>query len=286
MTNRPVLEIMTARSTRDGDGVHLLRVFGGPRPERFDPFLMLDDFGSDSPSDYIAGFPPHPHRGFRTMTYMQQGHFEHRDHMSHVGEIRDGGAQWMTAGRGVIHSEMPKQSEGQLRGFQLWLNLPAKDKMMAPDYQNIQAEDIATHVIDGLIIRAIAGNGTLNQQPVTSNTTIADTAPQIWFLSNPQSQPASVTIAQADQRTALLYVSEGEVKLASSNTQAKQHQLVRFGERGHLTFELAPAASVMLLTGQPLHEPIVQHGPFVMNDMAQIEQAIRDYQTGSLTDAA
>ncbi|MBD1387987.1 pirin family protein [Neiella sp. HB171785] len=286
MTARKVIEVIRGRATSDGNGVNLLRVFGGPRPERFDPFLILDDFGSDNPDDYIAGFPPHPHRGFRTVTYMLQGHFEHRDHMGNVGGIKDGGAQWMTAGRGVIHSEMPKQTDGKLRGFQLWLNLPSKDKMMAPDYQNIESGQIAENHIDGVSIRAIAGAGQVNQQVVNSHTEIADTEPQIWYLSHSGKTAKSLTISQKSGRNVMIYIAQGELAVEASQWRGTAGSLVRFEQQGDVQISLGPDSEILLLAGQPLQEPIVQYGPFVMNSQAQIDQAITDYQNGALTTPA
>ncbi|GGA64162.1 quercetin 2,3-dioxygenase [Neiella marina] len=283
MTDRKVVEVIKARATSDGNGVNLLRVFGGIRTDRFDPFLMLDDFGSDNPDDYIAGFPPHPHRGFRTVTYMLQGHFEHRDHLGNIGGIRDGGAQWMTAGRGVIHSEMPKQTDGKLRGFQLWLNLPSKDKMMAPDYHNVEAEDIAITRIDGIEVRTIAGQGQINGQHVSSNKEIADTKPQIWYLSNPTDDSKVLTVAQDCGRNAMIYIAEGNIAVAASNWRGSAGSLLRFGQQGDLRFEMAAGSELLLLSGAPINEPIVQYGPFVMTSQAEIDQAIADYQAGTLT---
>ena len=281
MNSRQLIEVSDARATSDGDGVHLFRVFGG-RPERFDPFLMMDDFGSDNPEDYIAGFPPHPHRGFRTVTYMVEGAFEHKDHMGHVGAISSGGVQWMTAGRGVIHSEMPIQKTGKVRGFQLWLNLPAKDKMMAPNYQNIEADGIAAYQLGELKIKAIAGNAVVNGQAIEAHQHIADTEPLYLALLNAAEHPQPVKVSIPDGNTLLVYVAEGVVEWSEQKAQARQ--LLRFNDRGELELVLAPQAHVVILSGKPLNEPIAQYGPFVMNTPEEIDQAIMDYQNGTLTD--
>ena len=280
---RTIVEIIQGRPTQDGAGVNLLRVLGGQRLDRFDPFLMLDEFGSTNPDDYIAGFPPHPHRGFTTITYMLEGHFEHRDHMGHVGAIGQGGVQWMNAGRGIIHSEMPIQKSGTLRGFQLWLNLPAKSKMSPPSYENIEADGIAQFVIDQLSIKAIVGTGLLNHREITAFKEIADTSPLFWDIHHQGTSSQSVVIAIPDGHTALLYIADGEAYFSEGPKTVHSQHLLRFSSEGALMFELAAASRVLLLSGKPIGEPIVQHGPFVMNSVAEIEQAIQDYQNGTLT---
>lgn len=286
MAIRSVKELIQATPTTDGDGVNLYRVFGGKGPERFDPFLMLDEFGSDNPNDYIAGFPPHPHRGFSTLTYMLQGHFEHKDNMGNVGGIRDGGVQWMTAGRGVIHSEMPKQTEGKLRGFQLWLNLPAKSKMMPAEYENIEAKGIAQNTIGNLAISAIAGEGKINDQVIKAYKNVPDTMPDYWDIRNMADQDEQVLIPQGDGRNALLYQVDGSSTIGEAKVSITAKQLVRLGQSGDVQFQLSPGARVLFLAGTPINEKIVQYGPFVMNSIEEIEQAIRDYQDGVLTEPA
>lgn len=284
MNTRTLKEVIQARATSDGAGVQLHRVFGGANPERFDPFLMLDDFGSDNPDDYIAGFPPHPHRGFRTLTYMLEGEFEHRDHMGNVGVIGQGGVQWMNAGSGVIHSEMPIQKTGRLRGFQLWLNLPAKDKLMIPSYENIQANQVALFKLDEQVqIKAIAGEAKVNEQAIVANQQIPDTQPIYLDVWNNSAQATSFSVPLPGGNTALLYVVEGAVEV--TETRVSQKHLLRFSESGELAFTLAAHSRVLLLSGKPLREPIVQHGPFVMNSDEEIQQAIADYQNGTLTEA-
>lgn len=283
MLKRRLVELTQARATSDGAGVNLHRIFGGPGPERFDPFLMMDDFGSDNPNDYIAGFPPHPHRGFRTVTYMLEGSFEHKDHMGHVGAIGAGGVQWMNAGSGVIHSEMPIQKTGKVRGFQLWLNLPAKDKMMTPSYENLEAEQIASFKLEGLKIKAIVGSTQVNGEPIQAYKQIAETQPLYLDLLNSGESSTQIQVPIEQGHTLLVYVAEGCVELEERSAQ--QRQLLRFSDSGELQLELKPHSRIIILSGQPLKEPIVQHGPFVMNSYQEIEQAIRDYQNGTLTEA-
>ncbi|RKF22223.1 pirin family protein [Alginatibacterium sediminis] len=281
---RSLIESSLAIPTSDGDGVKLNRVFGGADLQRYDPFLMMDDFGSDNADDYISGFPAHPHRGFRTITYMLEGHFEHRDNMGNVGGIKDGGVQWMTAGRGVIHSEMPKQTGGKLRGFQLWLNLPAKDKMMDPDYENIESEDIALTRIDDLVIKSVMGAGVINGQNVLSHKIIPDVESCYWDISNPEAELSTNLSASIPQgHNALVYVAQGQLTFEGRSYGAKT--LLRFSDEGELDLEMAPESKIMLLSGKPLNEPIAQYGPFVMNSQEQIQEAIRDYQAGTLTQA-
>lgn len=284
MKPRVVVETLQARASSDGAGVKLYRVFGGHHLERFDPFLLLDDFGSDQPEDYLAGFPPHPHRGFRTVTYMLEGEFEHRDHLGHVGAIHSGGVQWMTAGRGVIHSEMPIQQAGRIRGFQLWLNLPSEQKMMAPSYENVEAEEIPTYQIDGVEVKAIAGQGVLNGVPLYGQQQIPQTEPLYLALYNDQQQSQVMMLPIATGNTLLVYLVQGKVNV---NGKDYAHgQLLRFGETGHLGLTLGPDSRVLVLGGKPLREPIAQYGPFVMNTQAELDLAVSEYQKGTLTEPA
>lgn len=282
MNTRQLLEVIQAKPTSDGAGVKLFRVFGGSGLERFDPFLMLDDFGTDNPNDYIAGFPPHPHRGFQTVTYMLKGEFEHRDHMGHVGAIGTGGVQWMNAGSGVIHSEMPIQTEGSVRGFQLWINLPAKEKMSPANYDNLQPDQIASYMLNGLSVKAIAGEANVNGHAVLAHKQLPDT--QLIYLAvhnqNPTAQEASIQLP--DGHNLLVYLAQGSAILGEQHIQ--ERQLLRFDHTGVLTLTLEADTLVLIMSGKPLQEPIVQHGPFVMNSQEQIEQAIADYQNGTLTE--
>src|SRR5690554_6792418 len=202
---KAVEEILTARPSADGDGVKLLRVFGGGGdPARFDPFLMMDEFGSPEASDYIGGFPPHPHRGFETITYMLEGRMEHQDHMGNVGNLHNGDVQWMVAGSGVIHSEMPKQKEGRMRGFQVWLNLPARTKMQAPSYQDISAADIPAIDVGGVTGKAIAGKARIDGVDVQGTVTRPDTDPVYLDLHFTIDEAHDITVPEGN--TTLLYV--------------------------------------------------------------------------------
>ncbi|MCQ4296422.1 pirin family protein [Pseudomonas stutzeri] len=279
MSQREILSITTGRPTSDGAGVSLTRVFGGAAPERFDPFLMLDEFGSNDPDEYIAGFPPHPHRGFETITYMLEGRMRHEDHMGNVGLLESGGVQWMTAARGVIHSEMPEQQEGSMRGFQLWLNLPAHAKLGDPDYRDFAPAEIPQLSFEGgAQAKIIAGTlkvGNVEQQGIMQRP---DTEPYLFDLHLPAGSTLSPQIP--DGHLLLLYIYEGELQVG--DRPVGKGQLVRLSEQGELRLHSEPGTRLILLAGRPLREPIVQYGPFVMNSREEIEQALRDFRDGTL----
>jgi redox-sensitive bicupin YhaK (pirin superfamily) len=283
MTIRKPLERMIARPASDGAGVKLLRVFGGANPERFDPFLMLDEFGSQEASDYIDGFPPHPHRGFETITYMLCGKMEHRDHMGNVGLLKDGDVQWMTAGRGVIHSEMPQQTQGQMRGFQVWLNLPAASKMSRARYEDVAGERLPVYQVPGARITAIAGTGQVAGETLRGYFERPDTLPLYWDVH--LDAGAELHLPLPEGFTLLVYAYEGVLDLAE--TQLKAQQLLRLSAEGDLvvTNRSGEEARFLVLAGKPLREPIAQYGPFVMNTHEEIEQALTDYKNGALTEA-
>lgn len=281
---KAVQEIIAARASSDGDGVKLMRVFGGAGdPARFDPFLMMDEFGSYDASDYIGGFPPHPHRGFETITYMLEGHMEHQDHMGNIGDLRSGDVQWMTAGAGIIHSEMPKQTEGRMRGFQVWLNLPAHSKMQPPAYRDIASATIPVADVAGIRAKLIAGSADLDGQPLTGLVSRPDTDPlYLDLVFSDKLQAHTLTVPAG--HTVLVYVYEGAVALGDAGTQITRGQLARLDRDGD-TVVITPQAAdtrLVVLAGKPLQEPIVQHGPFVMNTRQEIEQALSDYQRGEL----
>lgn len=280
MPRREILAITTGRATSDGAGVRLTRLFGGAAPERFDPFLMLDEFGSDNPDEYIAGFPPHPHRGFETITYMMEGRMRHEDHLGNVGLLESGGVQWMTAARGVIHSEMPEQEHGVMRGFQLWLNLPAKSKLGDPDYCDFAPAEIPRiQLPSGVQAVVIAGRLEAEGMNQPGAVQRPDTEPQLFDLQFP---PGSTIEPQLpDGHRVLLYVFEGELSVAGKTLAT--HQLARMSDIGELSLSSASGARVLLLSGRPLGEPIVQYGPFVMNSREEIEQALRDVREGVFT---
>lgn len=277
---RSILSIHTGQAASDGAGVRLTRVIGGPDLERFDPYLMLDEFGSENPDDYIAGFPPHPHRGFETITYMLEGHMRHEDHMGNVGRLKSGGVQWMTAARGVIHSEMPEQEEGVMRGFQLWLNLPARDKLGDPGYRDFAPEEIPRlRTAEGVEVVVIAGRFDDGHAQLDGAVQRPHTEPQLFDLQLPAGSTLRPRLL--DGHRVLLYVYEGEVQV--NGTQVGRSRLVRLSEQGTLELASTSGARVLLIAGRPLGEPIVQYGPFVMNSREEIEQALRDYRDGRLT---
>jgi len=283
MTIRRPVEIIEARPSSDGDGVKLLRVFGGNRPQRFDPFLMLDEFGSAEASDYIGGFPPHPHRGFETITYMLQGKMEHRDHMDNVGLLNDGDVQWMTAGRGIIHSEMPRQTEGVMRGFQLWLNLPAGSKLTPASYTDLPAARLPVYELPDMRIVAIAGTATVDGEvEVSGYFDRPQTRPLLWDMQLEGAREVSIGIPAT--QTVMIYVFEGQVEIAGTQVNARHLARLEEGDRIELVNHGNVQTRFLVIAGEPLKEPIVQYGPFVMNRPEEIEQAIQDYRAGTLTD--
>jgi redox-sensitive bicupin YhaK (pirin superfamily) len=263
--------------------VTLYRSLGQSPFARLDPFLMLDEFGSDKPEEYIAGFPPHPHRGFQTVTYMLEGHMLHEDHLGNRGHLKSGGVQWMTAGRGIIHSEMPQQERGLMRGFQLWINLPAREKMCPATYEDIDAARIPEIAADGAKIKVIAGSveraGKRVDGPVTGVTT------QPIFFDVTLEPGARFSEAMPASHSAYLYAFEGELSIVSragTATLSKRQGGV-LGEGEDIVVEADSAgARFLVLAARPIGEPIVQYGPFVMNTREEIDQAIRDYQSGRL----
>ena len=281
---RQVEEVLQARMASDGAGVKLMRVFGGNNLARFDPFLMMDEFGSDQPDDYLGGFPSHPHRGFETITYMLEGHMEHQDHLGNVGDLQPGDVQWMTAGAGIIHSEMPKQEQGRLRGFQIWLNLPAQEKMQAASYRDLGAESIPTYQLPGISITAIAGKLQSGQQVFAGAVSKTATDPgYLDILFNGAAQTLPLTLP--DEYTVLVYVYEGEVDIGEGEavTRVGKTRMARLSARGTVSLTASAGTRVLVLSGKPLREPIVHYGPFVMNTREEIEQALQDYQAGRLT---
>ncbi|MEH6386528.1 pirin family protein [Pseudomonas profundi] len=276
---RELIETIVGRATSDGDGVKLTRIFGGQGAERFDPFLMLDEFGSDEASEYIGGFPSHPHRGFETVTYMLEGRMLHQDHLGNQGLLEPGGVQWMTAGRGIIHSEMPQQSSGLMRGFQLWVNLPAEHKLQPASYRDMPAEAFPFHDVSGGQLKVIAGSLEVAGQTLAGPVQNKPTEPLYVDVHLKPNQAFSTAIA--DHLNVLLYVYEGDVRVGEAPLRAGQ--LGRLSKSGQLSVESGAAgARLLILAGKPLGEPIVQYGPFVMNSREEIEQALRDYRDGRL----
>lgn len=279
MTARNIKQAWQAVDTSDGAGVNLKRALGSAPGLRMDPYLMLDNFSSDNPDDYIAGFPAHPHRGFETVTYIVDGHMQHKDHLGNQGDLRAGGVQWMLAGKGIIHEEMPQQENGLLRGFQIWLNLPAKDKMQPAFYKDVPAADMPWQGLnDQAEIKLIAGSlkaGTQELLPLADR----DTQPIIADLNLKAGGSLSLNLPSEHQ--VLVYVFEGEAEIAGQQLEVATAATLTEGDK--LEIASATGARVLLLTGKPLNEPIAQYGPFVMNTQEEINQAINDYRTGQLT---
>ncbi len=310
MNSRTLKRLIPSIATSDGAGVKLRRSLGGGGGLRVDPFLMLDEFGTDNPNDYIAGFPPHPHRGFETVTYMLDGHMRHEDHMGNVGELTEGGVQWMTAGRGVIHSEMPQQKEGRMRGFQLWVNLPAAEKMKPASYRDIPADQIPVDTSTDATVKVIAGSidpsststygrgsidaasGTADADGIVSSKAVQSTVhgPINGLTTEPVfldvHLPANTTFQQAlpEQHNAFIYGYEGDLTLGEE-TRIPEQQAAVLSMGDHFTVSSGDSeARFILVAGKPLNEPVAQRGPFVMNTQDEIRQAIRDYSNGVLTD--
>lgn len=281
-TKRSIDRIVRPMPASDGAGVRLSRAVGTPALPMVDPFLMLDEFRSDDPNDYIAGFPSHPHRGFETVTIMLAGSMEHRDSVGNTGRLGPGSVQWMTAGRGIIHSEMPKQEDGLMWGFQLWVNLPAKDKMTAPRYQDIAGADIpSVEVGPSAEVRVIAGEVGGVKGPVDPG----HTAPIL--LDVRLDDGGHFEQALPEGHNAFLYVYDGRVRISDgegfSDPVAKAHAVVlrRDGATVRLEAHDGPARA-MLFAGRPLDEPVARHGPFVMNTREELVRAFEDYQAGTL----
>lgn len=279
---RNLIDLHIGRPASDGAGVRLTRVIGGPGLERFDPFLMLDQFDTQNPDDYIAGFPDHPHRGFETVTYMLEGRMRHRDHLGNEGLLKPGGVQWMTAAHGIIHSEMPEQEEGAMRGFQLWLNLPAKSKLGPAGYRDIEPADVPrTTTAQGVGVTVIAGRFDDGDVALDGAVQRPDTEPHYYDLSLPAG--SSVTAHLPRGHLALLYVYEGSLQVeAERGGEVGHNRLARLSDGDAVKLSSAGGARALLLAGKPLQEPIVQYGPFVMNSREEIEQALRDFRDGVL----
>ncbi|SDG52486.1 pirin family protein [Propionivibrio dicarboxylicus] len=276
--SRGVESLVVGKATSDGAGVKLTRVLTQSLQRRLDPFLMLDAFGSDRPDDYIAGFPDHPHRGFETVTYMIAGRMRHRDSAGHEGLLENGGVQWMTAGRGIIHSEIPQQEEGLMEGFQLWLNLPARDKMSAPWYRDFAAADLprfSTAV--GVDVTVIAGTS----HGITGAVTREATAPLYLDLHLPAGSRFAQTLPPG--HNAFVYVYRGTVDIAGTAVPAQRMAILdNAADADGIVISSEAGARALLIAGAPLREPIVQYGPFVMTSEQEIYQALNDYRDGRL----
>ena len=274
MSLRQTQHIITGQETSDGAGVHMKRLFPVQGILQIDPFLLFDEFGSDDPDTYIGGFPDHPHRGFETVTYMLAGLMRHFDNRGNSGLLEPGGAQWMTAGRGLIHSEMPEQTDGLMRGFQIWINLPAAEKMVAPRYQDYRPDQVPVKTLaDGTVLKVVAGeaegvSGPVNgvsRQPLLVDVTLP--AGIAW---RHKVDPAA---------TVLAHVFEGDADIGGRSLGTTQMAVL--GEGGEIEIKAGPrGARVLILAARPIGEPVVRAGPFVMNTRAEIEQAFMDYQAG------
>lgn len=274
MTHRTIVRRVRGMDTSDGAGVKLKRIIGQPALDMLDPFLMLDEFRSDQPGDYIEGFPNHPHRGFETVTYMLAGRMQHGDNKGNRGDLAPGSVQWMTAGSGLIHSEMPQQEEGLMWGFQLWVNLPAADKMIAPRYQDIPPDDIpVVHPADGVTVRVVAGDLAGASGPVSGIAT----APV--YLDIALDAGSRLDLAMPEGHSAFAYVFDGTSVNVGGESLARS-ELAVLSKGDSVSFIAEGAGRVLVVAGRPLDEPVARYGPFVMNTPAQIQEAIADFRAG------
>lgn len=273
------IQILQSRPSSDGAGVKIQRVHGFQN-NGLDPFLMLDEIRSDNPDDYGAGFPAHPHRGIETLTYIRHGGFEHQDHLGNKGGVQSGEAQWMSAGRGIIHSEMPLQQDGLMHGFQLWLNLPASQKMKDPDWKDVGCDLLPWHPLDNYKLKIIGGEFTFADETFKGPL---QQLPAQGAVADISLKPGAETrLKQTEDRTLLFYVYEGILTLNGQAVGAQQ--MAKVTAETALQISTESGAGALLLSGVPLNEPVAHYGPFVMNTQAEIDQAIRDYQQGTLTD--
>ena len=288
MSIRSLTRIIESTPTSDGAGVKLRRSLGSERGLYVDPFLMLDEFYSDDPDDYLAGFPAHPHRGFETVTYMLDGHMRHEDHLGNRGDLGPGDVQWMTAARGIIHSEMPQQTKGRMRGFQLWLNLPSNEKMKPAQYRDIPAREIpVVELASGATVKVIAGAleqaGVVTEGPVNRKDAKRSTDASYLDVHLPAGTEFLAPVAAG--HSAFLYVYEGGAEVGPvGGVRAVPHRAAGVLSDGDSVRVVAKpeGARFLLLSAKPLREPVVQYGPFVMNTREEIEQAIADYRAGRL----
>ena len=275
---RSVSRIVSGQQTQDGAGVDLVRYIPFPATLQLDPFLLLDVIKSDNPDQYIAGFPPHPHRGFETVTYLLAGRVRHRDSAGHEGLLRSGGVQWMTAGRGIEHSEIPEQEQGLLFGFQLWINLPADKKMQQPRYQEFDPDQIPVdQSIEGIQIRTIAGLTTSGIQGPIDNISVSP-----LFLDVSLDAGKNFRQTMPLDHTAFLFVIEGEIQVDEhlQHQTVKENQLAVLSKGENLLIHATTKSRFLLIAGRPIKEPIARHGPFVMNTQEELVQAYKDYESG------
>ena len=276
---RILKQTIQGRVTNDGDGVVIRRIAGSQVNALIDPFLMLDEINSEEAADYIGGFPEHPHRGMETITYMKAGRMRHRDHLGNEGVIGPGDVQWMTAGKGILHSEMPEQESGSLHGFQLWLNLPAKEKLKPAAYRDIRAAEVPREDLSfGGSVAVIAGEVRVNDTR-TLKGTLPELSTKPVLMDVRLSENECVHLQFNQEFPALVYVMKGEL---SKGQGLEKGQMGVYSEGETLSLEAgSKGVSMLTLSGKPLNDPIAQYGPFVMNTQAEIEQAINDYRMGS-----
>ena len=275
---RAVTHVVPGQASRDGAGVRLSRTVGSAALPLLDPFLLLDEIRSDRPEDYVRGFPTHPHRGFETVTYMIDGAMEHRDSVGHAGWLAAGSAQWMTAGHGILHSEMPRQDTGWLWGLQLWVNLPARLKLVAPRYQDIEPGRIPELSLGGGEVRLVAGDVGVERGPVEGIVV----APTMLDVRVPAAGRFEQALAPA--HAAFAYVLEGTLALGAGRTPVRRGELAVFGPGPSARAESSEGGRMLLLAAEPLGEPVARRGPFVMNTEAELDQAYEDYRSGRLTE--
>ena len=279
---REVKQLINGLLTSDGDGVQLTRVIGSPQLDMLDPFLLFDAFGSDKPQDYIGGFPPHPHRGFETVTYMLAGKMRHQDSAGNAGVIEAGGVQWMSAGSGIIHSEMPEQEEGLLAGFQLWVNLPASEKMSTPKYQEYDQAHISEEKINtDSFVSVVAGKTRKGTNGVIINEAIE---PIYWVVNLTAESSFEEDIPAG--HNAFIYLFEGAIKIGEGKTSVEKGQLAVLENGEQLLIETSAYSRFLVVAGKPLNESVERAGPFVMNTREEIQQAFADYQSGNLVAVA
>lgn len=278
MAMRQVTRVVDAQPSSDGAGVKINRLSGFEPARSMDPFLMLDEIHSDRREEFEAGFPPHPHRGFETVTYMREGGFSHTDSMGNTGTITTGGAQWMTAGSGVIHSEMPGPDADRIHGFQFWLNLPSNEKMQQPSYRDIQGEEVVSGVFGDVTVRLIAGSLKIDGSPMTGVVTGKSTSAIIADIG--ASADASIVLEPDGNLRMQLYVYQGEASVGKQ--LVRRGQLAYLGEGDGLELSLKSGSGLLLFGGRPINEPVAHYGPFVMNTSDEIMQALRDFQEGTL----
>ena len=276
MSNIEIKKIVKSIETSDGAGVKLKRSIGTPEADYIDPFLMLDEFGSENKDDYVAGFPPHPHRGIETVTYMLKGKFEHEDSTGAKGTMSSGDVQWMKTGRGIIHSEMPAMSDGQLLGFQLWINMPAKLKKNKPEYIYIKNKELGTYSDDEKVVKVIAGKFKDIEGPEKNH----NVEPIYFHIVLKNEKEFSCEVPKG--HNSFIYLLKGQIKVGKINHEkTNDSNLILLKQGNSLQIKAERESEFLFIAGKPIGEPIARGGPFVMNTKAEIIEAINDYQNGS-----